>query len=208
MGQVSREQSLELMAKLGTNTDWFQLVSEVIQRIIKDPTSSGREFTRFLANGGQVQVSDFFRETGEFTIDIPVLARPMLAELQAKFSWIRSIECDTSPTEAVALKLGTVLRLDEERINSFEYEQRRAPLAGRLFGCQQLIWLVEHQDEHPAFKALLGRIYIDGPGLIVVHADGYRHFPCLDVHGARWYLDWSSTEDVLFRHGRIAVSGK
>ena len=56
MGQVSREQSLEVMAKLGTNTDWSQLDSEVMQRIIKDPTGSGREFTRFLANGGRVTI--------------------------------------------------------------------------------------------------------------------------------------------------------
>ena len=56
MNQVSREQSLELMAKLGTNTDWSQLDSEVIQRIIDDPTGSGRGFTRFLANGGRVMI--------------------------------------------------------------------------------------------------------------------------------------------------------
>ena len=56
MSRVSREQSLEVMAKLGTNTDWSQLDSEVIQQIIKDPTGSGREFTRFLANGGRVTI--------------------------------------------------------------------------------------------------------------------------------------------------------
>lgn len=54
MSKISREQALEVMAKLGTNTDWSQLDSEVIQRIIKDPTGSGREFTRFLANGGRI----------------------------------------------------------------------------------------------------------------------------------------------------------
>ena len=56
MNQVSREQSLEVMAKLGTNADWSQVNSEMAQRIINDPTGSGQEFTRFLANGGRVTI--------------------------------------------------------------------------------------------------------------------------------------------------------
>ncbi len=151
-----------------------------------------------------MQVGDFFRETGEFTVTIPALAQPTLEEL-TKFR-IREIECDISPIEAVTLKLGTVLLPDEDRIGGDEYKQRRISLAGQ-FGYQQLNWLMEHQDEHPAFRALLGKIYIDGTGIIVVDAHGYRCFPSLNRHGGRWYLSWAWLEHDLLRNGRIAVSG-
>jgi len=152
-----------------------------------------------------MQVGDFFRETGEFTVTIPALAQPTLEEL-TKFR-IREIECDISPIEAVTLKLGTVLLPDEDRIGGDEYKQRRISLAGQ-FGYQQLNWLMEHQDEHPAFRALLGKIYIDGTGIIVVDVFGDRRFPYLNQRGERWCLYWGWIEYGLVRFGRIAVSGK
>lgn len=148
-----------------------------------------------------------FRETGEFAVRIPALSRPTLQYLQFRFGWIKRIERDNSPTKAITLRLGTVLRLDEEHIGGDEYERRCASLAG-LFGYQQLQWLVDNQDEHPAFKALLGQIYIDGPGLIVVRADGGRSFPYLHQGGGRWGLHWHWVEDSLHRFGRLASSGK
>ena len=153
-------------------------------------------------------LAEYFRETGEFTVKIPALARPTIAELRTKYSWIDRIESDTSPTEAVTLKLGTVLHPDEERIKGSEYECRRAPLLGRMFGYQQFVWLVDHQDEHPAFRVLLGQIYIDGPGLVAVHADGSRDFPCLYRSGERWGLGWDWVEGDLDRLGRLAIAGK
>lgn len=57
MGQVSREQALEVMAKAGTGVDWSQLDSEMIKAVINDPISLGREQTRFLANRGRVQIA-------------------------------------------------------------------------------------------------------------------------------------------------------
>lgn len=153
-------------------------------------------------------LAEYFRETGEVTIQIPALPRPTLKDLKAKYPWIDRIENDTSPIVPVTLTLGTVLRPDEERINGSEYEQRRAPLTGRIHGYQQLVWLVENQDQHPVFKAVLGQIYIDGPGIIVVHADGGRYFPCLGGHGERWGFCWYWTEYDLDRYGRIAVSSK
>ncbi len=208
---ISTEQRFAVLAALGANIEWDQLTTEQVQIGVRESVRAGAEATAFIRNGFRVQVGDFFRETGEVTIQIPALPRPTLAELRKKFSWIREeggIERDTSPTEAVTFKLGTVLRPDEERINGPEYEQRRAPLAGRLFGYQQLAWLVEYQDEHPALKALLGRIYIDGPGLVVVDADGGRDFPDLVGRGRRWDLRWRWSGRGLLRHGRLAVSGK
>ena len=56
MGQVSREQALEVMAKLGTKADWSRLESDVLQRSVIEDPDSGHEFTRFLANRGCVRV--------------------------------------------------------------------------------------------------------------------------------------------------------
>lgn len=56
MGQVSREQALEVMAKLGTKADWSRLDSDALQRSVVEDPNSGREFTRFLANRGRVQI--------------------------------------------------------------------------------------------------------------------------------------------------------
>lgn len=57
MGMVSREQALEVMAKLGTKADWSQLESDALQRSVVEDPNSGHEFTRFLANGGRVQIT-------------------------------------------------------------------------------------------------------------------------------------------------------
>lgn len=53
MGEVSREQALEVMAKAGTNCDWRMVTSRQAQEAIKDPIHFGREFAMFLQNGGQ-----------------------------------------------------------------------------------------------------------------------------------------------------------
>ena len=148
----------------------------------------------------------FFRETGEFKIEIPALQRPTLEGLQGQFSWIKSIEQDVSPTDALGIELGTVLRPDEEQINGDEYKRRRAGLD--TLGFQHATWLVAHQDEHPEFMTQLGKIYIDFPSLVVVDTGGYRGFPFLSRDGERWVLRWGSLDDGLDQDGRFAVSGK
>mgnify|MGYP001574659035 FL=1 len=56
MKMVGLEQSHQLMSVLACNSDWSQISPETAQRIIDDPTGSGLEFTRFLANGGRITV--------------------------------------------------------------------------------------------------------------------------------------------------------
>jgi len=140
---------------------------------------------------GRFRLPDCFRETNEVSITIPALARPTLPELRLKHDWIREkdgIERDTSPTGAVTLKLATVLREGEGSINGSKCEERIAGKLDIVLGYQQAVWLVEHQDEFPEFMALLGKIYIDFTGLVVVDAYGDRSYPCLLRRGERWYL--------------------
>ena len=208
MGTISMDQRFSLLAKLGENADWDSLTSEQVQVGIREAKLTGSEFTAFVRNGFRMQIGDFFRETGELTLSIPALPRPTLQELQAKFSWIKSIERDTSPTDAVILKLGTVLRPDEERVNGTEYERRLVLKPGLCLGYQQAVWPTEHQDEFPAFMALLGKIYIDFSGLVVVDGDGRRRVPCLVRLGLRWHLHWGWLGADLDQSGRLAVSCK
>ncbi|MBI2624717.1 hypothetical protein HYW67_04530 [Candidatus Parcubacteria bacterium] len=188
----------------------IEQVSAVLQVIKEDP----KFVVRLLAPLAPTEIGPrevVFREMEECVISIPALPRPTLKELRKKFSWVKErggIERDTSPTEAVTLRLGTVLRPDENHIGGPEYERRIASLTD-LFGYQQLEWLVDHQNESPAFKALLGQIYIiDGPGLVAVAEDGGRHSPCLSGDGRRWKFHWSLIARGLDQFGRLAVSGK
>ena len=83
---------------------------------------------------------NFFHETGELAIRIPALPRPTLAELRKKFPGIyeeNGIERDTSPTDAVTLTLGTVLREGEKQIDGAEYARRLAPKLDIMLGYQQ-----------------------------------------------------------------------
>ena len=155
-----------------------------------------------------------FRETGEVRINIPAFPHPTLTELQEKFSWVTSIESDTSPTEAVTLTLGTLLCPDEERITAEEYWYRRVSLSG-ILGYQQLQWLVDHQNEYPGLKGSLKRIlFIHGSSLVVVAGKDpehlFRHFPELerDKKKNSWYMGWHFLGDGLSKRGRIAISRK
>ena len=211
MGTISVKQRFTMLARLGEHIDWDSLATEQVQVGIREAQRAGAETTAFIRNGFRVQVGDFFRETGELVIHIPALARPTLEQLREKYSWIRQengIERDTSPTDPVTLKLGTVLRPDEEWIKGAEYEQRLAPKLDISLGYQQALWLVEHQDQFPEFMALLGKVYIDFPGLVVVSVDGYRRFACLSRGGGRWCLLWRWIDNGLSQDGRVAISGK
>jgi hypothetical protein len=169
-------------------------------------------FKRFLRkerNWELCPVCNPFRETEEVAIQIPALPRPTLAELKANWSWIRSIERDTSPTEPVSLVLGTVLCEGEtDSINGTEYERRLAPKQDVLLGFQHRQWLLEHQAEFPEFMALLGKVYIDFSGLVVVHGNGDRHVPYVSQDDRRWGGGWSWLVYGFAPDGRVAASRK
>lgn len=203
------KQQFTLLATMVENADWDSLTTEEVQLGITESRRAGAEFTLFVKNGFRMQTGNFLRNTGEFTVQILALPRPTLEQLRAKHSWIKSIERDTSPTGPVTMNLATVLRPEETRsINGAEYEHRLTPHLNDLLGFQQLEWLVEHQDENPVFKVLLGKIYVDGPGLVVTDAHDYRHIPYLRQGGQRWELRWYYLGNGFGGHGRVASSGK
>lgn len=56
MGMVSLKQSQEVQAKVGTNCSWDEVAIDQAQEAVRDPIRLGREYTRFLQNGGRVEI--------------------------------------------------------------------------------------------------------------------------------------------------------
>lgn len=153
--------------------------------------------------------SSLLRLTGELAaIRIPALARPTLADLQKH--GVRRIERDSSPTGEVNFNLATILRAGEEgHISGSDYEARIAAHLGLVLGYQHRQWLIANQDEFPEFTALLGKVYIDFPGIVVVGAAvGGRYIPCASSSGERWNDYWLGLADDFNFDDRIGVSSK
>ena len=125
--------------------------------------------------------------------------------LQSKYDWVKSIERDTPTEEPVTLSLVTVLAAGStDFIDGKEYELRIGEHLNSLLGFQHRQWLLEHQAEFPEFMALLGKIYIDFPGIVVVDRDGGRDVPYCDQHGSRWGAYWYWLSSYFDVRGRIA----
>jgi len=148
--------------------------------------------------------SDHFRLTGEISIRMPTLPRPSLEELQERDTWIKAIEQDASPEESVIFTLATVLRTNEVRIGGEELMLRLASRPRGLLGHQHLRWLLDHEAEYPELMALLGRIYIDFPGIIVLDAGGIRHFASCRMGGRHRLSCWCRLDSGFSENGRVA----
>jgi hypothetical protein len=158
--------------------------------------------------GAKTIFTDLFRETNELSLQLPALKRPTLEYLQSKYDWIKSIERDTSTEEPVTLSLVTVLATGStDSINGKEYELRIVEHLNSLLGFQHRQWLLEHQGESPEFMALLGKCYIDFPGIVVVHRDGDRDIPYCSQNGSRWAGHWGWL-GVKFHSGVRIAFGK
>jgi len=144
-------------------------------------------------------IASMVRDTGELTIEIPALQRPTLAELQEEHplmvKWsIERIERDTSTTEAVTMRLGTVFLQGEAEIDEREYQWRLVLARNTLLGYQHAKWLIENQDKFPEFKASWMKFGIDFPGLVAVNNINNRISPyvCAGFGHQRWgmHLDY------------------
>ena len=152
-----------------------------------------------------------FRLTSDdVMIQLPALKRPTLAGLQQDWGYIDRIERDDSTEEPVTLRLATVLKSDESSIEGAVYERRlmRLRTDGRLLGFQHRQWLLEHQTELPELMALLGKVYVDFPGIVVVDDDGSRNVPYAGQDGKRWATFWFWLNFDFVQSGRVAVSSK
>ena len=141
----------------------------------------------------------------DFTLQIPALSRMETAKLLKKYG-MKSV-VDNSPTEAVTFSLEMVLTDQEDWITGERFEGR---VTGKpSLGLSQALWIIEHQDELPAwFKALLGKVWIAFTATVAVGSDGFRRFPHLYQGGERWSLDWSWFGHGVGQSVRLAVPAR
>lgn len=159
---------------------------------------------------------DCFRFTDdEVVIEIPALKRPTPEEIQAIHGPNATIERDDSTEAAVTMRLATVRKSTEPSIDGPTYERRILKLRteGRLLGFQHRRWFFANVDLLPepaksAVKALLGKVYIDFPAIVVVDEDGSRCIPYADYDGKQWYGAWGGIGYDFDSYGRFAVSSK
>jgi hypothetical protein len=202
---ISVEHQFAYLASVGANMDWKSLTTQQLQTVMNDPVALGKQHTLFVQAGCQVQIGEYFRETGEVSIQLPALKRPTLKELQSKYNWIKSIERDTSTEEPVTLTFATVLVPDDgNSINGEEYEKRITSNLSSLLGFQHREYLIEHQDESPELKPFLGKIYIDFSGIVVVRRGGGRFVPACPQGGSCWGGLWHWLSLGFYSSGRIA----
>ncbi len=182
MAKVDVKQALQLFSVLGNNADWEKLDSGLVQEIIDRPIVSGAEFTRFLANGGRVQV------ISEHMIDCD--ADPFLPE-----GW-----------EVVERRKGGQLRWDPARIrqvvklNPGEASVQGNELRNRLknepvLNANVLDYLLRPENQH-----LIPEEWGDGYGrffwgTIYRDPNGDLYVRCLYRDGGQWRWDYYWLED-------------
>jgi hypothetical protein len=146
----------------------------------------------------------------DVSIQLPKLKRPTLRQIQGEWSHVRSVVSDYSAEEAVTLRLGTVLEKTERHIGGSMYGRRvlRVCTRGILLGFQHHRWLLRNQWKFPAFMKLLGKVYIDFPGIIVAYGDGSHAVPYMGDGGKKkgWYGSWNSLRSGMSSFGRVAAS--
>jgi hypothetical protein len=204
---ISVDQRFALLAAMGANIDWDKLTTEQVQLgITGDLKRLGKEATLFVQVGFRVQIGDYFRNTGELSIKIPALKRYTLEQIQEKHPGMNIVSVeDTSTEEEVTLSLATVLvPSDDGSIEGEEYWKRVVAKLNSLLGIQHRDWLVEHQTEFPEFMALLGKVWIDFLGTIVVRRNGDRNAPDCYQDGSRWRGGWHWLGRDFHGLGRVA----
>jgi hypothetical protein len=147
-----------------------------------------------------------FRDTQELSIVFPALRRPTLAEIVGYDRSITAIERDTSPVAPVTLKLANLLATGENYIDGGQYADRLARTQKVLLGYQHRQWLLKLQREHQDFMSLLGKVYVDFPGIVIVRNGRERCVPaCIDSSDG-WRADWDDLDSGFGEGGRIAIS--
>lgn len=192
--------------------DEFVRKARRVERILRRKDDSFLDVNFAIAKMEEIiAFAEPIRISSELNIRIPALPRPTIEELRKRYPSIREsngIEKDVSPTEEVILHLGSVMRDGEKTISGDEYERRLQSEQFMLLGYQHAKWLVNCQTDHPAFMALLSKVYIDFPGIVVIDQNNRRFVPYLRQKGCYWGIHWNWLGDNVERFVRIAVSKK
>ena len=212
MGQITADQSQELISTLTTGINWSEIdfVALGLQDVVmRNGKEACRNFESFLRNGCRLTAEQFLFETGELAIELPALSRPTLDEIQMEYSWVKSIELDRSPEGPVTLNLGTVLYPNEQQpISGSEYERRLASKLNVVLGYQHWQWFLNHQNQHSDSMVYLGKIRVDFSGIVVVDRWNCRNIPYSSQFRSCWGGDWGLLTDEFCSKSRIAIARK
>ena len=210
MGQITADQSQAVMAVLSTNVRWASIdfaECDLQGMVLDNPADAGRQFAAFLRNGCRLVLADLDREPNALSINMPGLQRPSLKTLRRRYRWIMSIERDTSPESSVTLKLTKVVLPNEGEISGKDFTRRIAPRLRNLLGYQHCRWLLDHQKEYGEFMALLRKVVIRFPGLVVIDNEGNRRLPEYEWGRTRWNEVWGRLDNPVEDDDLIAVAG-
>lgn len=192
MGQITTDQSHQVLATLITNTDWITIDfagSGLQDSVIRNPQEAGRQFTAFLRNGGKMMIGD--------PRIIPIDRSKSFDPTFIGEGW-KVIE-DETDTHSAALTqvdlsnvlLVTMLQTGESYTTGEERLKRLKPyylrLDARVF---KTLW--ENQFLIPgAWKQKVnGNIqFIRFDGTVLQSAYGHRCVLCLYWRGDAW--DWN-----------------
>jgi hypothetical protein len=192
----------EVLAEGGTRDD-IKLVLEEDPGFVKSLGNQLLEHAKIIRIGrGRFRILE-----PEVAIEMPALKRPTLEELKKNWSGVHSIRRDDSTEEPVTLRLVTVLRTNESSISGEIYVRRLAQLQKKkkLLGFQHCEWLLKNQLAHPALMALLTKIYIDFPGIVIENSSGRLEIPYVRQYRSRFSSDWCGFNDMNY-YGRIAIA--
>ena len=187
MGQITLDQSHQVLATLAVNTDWnaVDFASSGLQElIVRNPKEAGRQFTAFLKNGGKV----FVNEPNGITIN---RGRFDPTEFIG-YDW--SILNDETDQRSIALteldmtkvEQVTMLKDGEEKLKRLK-KDGRIRLDADVF---YTFWTNQHLIPEGWKEKVNGTTrYIFFDGTVLQYWGGRRYFLCLYWGDGVW--DWS-----------------
>ncbi len=193
MGQITLDQSHQVLATLAVNTDWASVDfanSGLQDFIVRNPKEAGRQFTAFLRNGGKVLVG----EPKVITIN---RGRFNPAEFIGQGWSIITEETDTRSTTLTELDLTKVQQVtmlkDGETYVKGEEKLKRLKKSGNIrLDADIFHTLWENQHLIPeSWKEKVGgnTRYIFFDGTVLRLSDGSRYVLCLCWRGGAWGWD-------------------
>jgi len=187
---VSIDQSHAVIQVLANNVDWPSLDSDVLQEIIRNPKTPGKQFTQFLKNGGRVIVG----KPTIIPIDRTTPFNP--AEFIGK-GW-KIAEEDERSLALAEVNLDEVLF--EDMLNEGETSIKGETKLKRLKGAGHIrldakIFLTLWENEQLIPESCKERIngntrYIFFDGTILLRPGGRRSVLCLCWGGGGWRWDY------------------
>jgi len=198
---IGIDQSHAIMAVLGTNVDWSVLDGDFLQeKIVRNPTEAGRQFTDFLKNGGKVIVGEpriILIDRSQPFDPIKFLGKGWSFEEQDERS-LALTELDLTKVRLeIMLMEGEAYINGEEKLRQLkkaDYIRLDAKVFQTLWENQMLI------PERWKEKTNGDTTYIYFDGTVLRSPDGDRYVLCLDWSDGQWdwYYDWlGSGWDVL-----------